>query len=317
MVSLLAICRSRSEWGLMVPGVFAGIAHAVLFPAVTAQGSAAFPNRYRGLGTTVMLAMLDLGMLIGAPLIGGMVEVSKSANLPAYPTTFLVLGVGITLTGIAYAFSSVANNRLRISSCSAAPNRRSLERPAASRPPIATTWLTSTTPASARLPPTPRLAARRSFASAALATGWSSIWAVAAASGRGHLTLAGYGVLGFDISEAMVALAQPACARMANSASNRFSRHALRPCVAVTALGEIFNYLFDRGTPRRGCTRLFGRVFKALRPGGLFVFDVAAPGRVPGGHRRTYSEGPDWACLVEAVEDAEPADRHAPHHQFS
>ena len=43
-----------SEAYLMLPGFFAGIAHAVLFPSVTAQGSSAFPNRYRGLGTTVM-----------------------------------------------------------------------------------------------------------------------------------------------------------------------------------------------------------------------------------------------------------------------
>jgi MFS family permease len=106
VTSMLAYLPVESEWGLMVPGVFAGIAHAVLFPAVTAQGSAAFPNRYRGLGTTVMLAMLDLGVLLGAPLIGGMVEVSKRADLPAYPTTFLVLGLGVTLTGIVYAFNS-------------------------------------------------------------------------------------------------------------------------------------------------------------------------------------------------------------------
>jgi MFS family permease len=105
VASMFAYLPVTSEWGLAVPGVFAGIAHAVLFPAVTAQGSAAFPSRYRGLGTTVMLAMLDLGTLVGAPLVGGLVETSKSANLPAYPTTFLVLGIGVTMTGVAYAFT--------------------------------------------------------------------------------------------------------------------------------------------------------------------------------------------------------------------
>ena len=106
VTSFVCYLPVQSEWGLMLPGVFAGIAHAVLFPSVTAQGSSAFPNRYRGLGTTVMLAMLDLGTLTGAPLIGAMVEYSKSSGLPPYPTTFFVLSIGVTLMGLYYALTS-------------------------------------------------------------------------------------------------------------------------------------------------------------------------------------------------------------------
>jgi MFS family permease len=104
-ISLVCYLPVETEWGLVVPGLFAGASHAVLFPAVTAQGSAAFPNRYRGLGTTVMLAMLDIGSLVGAPLIGGLVEYSKVAGWPPYPTTFSVLGAGIVFAGVLYAFS--------------------------------------------------------------------------------------------------------------------------------------------------------------------------------------------------------------------
>jgi MFS family permease len=106
VVSLLSYMSVSSQWELAVPGVFAGLSHAVLFPAVTAQGSSAFPNRYRGLGTTVMLSMLDLGTLIGAPMIGRMVEFSKAANLPHYSTTFTALAIGVTLTGIFYALTA-------------------------------------------------------------------------------------------------------------------------------------------------------------------------------------------------------------------
>ena len=105
VVSLLCYMVVETQWGLALPGVFAGISHAVLFPAVTAQGSSAFPNRYRGLGTTVMLAMLDIGTLVGAPLVGGLVEYSQNFGLSGYPTTFLVLSVGMTLTGVLYAAS--------------------------------------------------------------------------------------------------------------------------------------------------------------------------------------------------------------------
>lgn len=106
VISLLCYLPVRSEWGLMLPGVFAGMAHAVLFPSATAQGSAAFPNRYRGLGTTVMLAMLDIGTLCGAPLVGGMVAYSKRAGLPHYETTFVALAAAVVLAGLFYAWTS-------------------------------------------------------------------------------------------------------------------------------------------------------------------------------------------------------------------
>jgi hypothetical protein len=42
-------------------------------------------------------------MLVGAPMVGQMVEVSKNANLPPYNTTFVVLSIGVVLTGVFYA----------------------------------------------------------------------------------------------------------------------------------------------------------------------------------------------------------------------
>jgi SAM-dependent methyltransferase len=117
------------------------------------------------------------------------------------------------------------------------------------------------------------------------------------------LSMAGYGVLGYDISKAMVDMA-----RTRVPAGEFHARPLLdaplRRCVAVTAIGEIFNYRFDkRNTPQR-LAGMFRRVYEALHDGGLFVFDVATPGRVPEGTRRAYTEGPDWACLYEAAEDA-------------
>ena len=78
-------------------------------------------------------------------------------------------------------------------------------------------------------------------------------------------------------------------------------------CVAITALGECFNYIFDKRNNRATLRQLFRRAFRALRPGGLLVFDVAQPGRAKGS-KRSFWEGPDWACLVEYVHD-EPRQR--------
>src|SRR4029077_6419131 len=41
----------------------------------------------------------------------------------------------------------------------------------------------------------------------------------------------------------------------------------------------------------------------ALEPGGLLLFDVATPGRVPGSTpARGFTEGPGWTCLYSAEE---------------
>ncbi len=117
------------------------------------------------------------------------------------------------------------------------------------------------------------------------------------------LTKAGYDVLGYDISAAMVKLAR----RRAPQAEFRqasFLTADLPPCIAVTAIGEVFNYLFDRQNSQQQLSRLFRRVHAALEPGGLFLFDGSEPGRVTRNGRRRYGvEGPGWACLVDAEEN--------------
>ncbi len=123
----------------------------------------------------------------------------------------------------------------------------------------------------------------------------SGIWAQA-------LSGAGYPVLGYDQSPAMVAIARSRVPE-AEFRVNSFLRAELPACTAVTALGEVFNYLFDKQNTTQSLQKLFRRIHKALLPGGLLVFDVALPGRVPGGQRRGFSEGEDWACLFEAEED--------------
>lgn len=115
----------------------------------------------------------------------------------------------------------------------------------------------------------------------------------------------GYRVLGIDISEAMVEISR----RKAPGAEFRVGslfEAPLPPCDAVTAISEVLNYLFDPENEERGLERLFGRVHEALRPGGVFVFDVLGPGQVPPGTTsRGWSAGEDWAVLNEKAEDRE------------
>jgi SAM-dependent methyltransferase len=116
-----------------------------------------------------------------------------------------------------------------------------------------------------------------------------------------RLTRAGFDVLGFDVSSDMIALARQ-CAPKGVFRTGSFLDAEFPECVAITALGEVFNYTFDKRNSRTSLKRLFSRAFRALRPGGLLIFDVAEPGRNQGVDRRFWT-GSDWACLTEFRQD--------------
>jgi SAM-dependent methyltransferase len=122
----------------------------------------------------------------------------------------------------------------------------------------------------------------------------SGIWAKALAD-------AGYQVTGVDISPAMIELARQR-APNARFQVGSFVPFRFPPCRAVTALGEVFNYLFDPKNSLRTLRRVFQVIFERLAPHGLLIFDVAEPGRCKGFGQR-FMEGDDWACLVEYRND--------------
>src|SRR5262245_66492478 len=59
-----------------------------------------------------------------------------------------------------------------------------------------------------------------------------------------HLSRDGYNVIGVDISESMITIARQR-APQAQFFVESFTAAEIPPCVAVTAIGEIFNYAFD------------------------------------------------------------------------
>jgi SAM-dependent methyltransferase len=121
-----------------------------------------------------------------------------------------------------------------------------------------------------------------------------------------ELNRAGYEGIGVDTSPAILALAQKTAPRAKLYARSAYE-FDFPPCEAVTAIGEVLTYLPPGGARPPSLGPLFKRIAAALRPGGLFIFDVILrSGRRPMRYR-TWEAGEDWAVLADVSE--EPARR--------
>lgn len=119
---------------------------------------------------------------------------------------------------------------------------------------------------------------------------------------------AGYEAFGVDYSEDMLALARQ------NVPSGRFIHASvldvdLPECVAVGAVGEIFCYAFDRRAGLDQFRRVARSIYEALVPGGVFLFDVAGPGRAGATPRTGFVDNAQWSIVHRTREDGETLTR--------
>ena len=115
------------------------------------------------------------------------------------------------------------------------------------------------------------------------------------------LVAAGHEVIGIDLSAEQVELARSRVPGARFEVGSFVDAELPQGALAIALIGEVLNYTFDIRNDAGRLRELFERAWKALLPGGLLVFDLAAPGRVPdpqppAGHQ----EGEDWAITHAA-----------------
>ncbi|MEZ6049019.1 MAG: MFS transporter [Planctomycetaceae bacterium] len=92
------------EWQFIIPALFSGFGHAILFPAVVSLGSGSFRKEWRGIGTNVILGGFDLGSVTSAPVLGAIIVAFGSSagfQMMYYACSAIALS-----TGLIYAFTS-------------------------------------------------------------------------------------------------------------------------------------------------------------------------------------------------------------------
>lgn len=104
--SFLCYAPATRSWHLTGPAALAGMAHALLFPSIVSAGTHAFPRRYLGVATSVILAMFDVGTFIGAPVVGACILAAKSHDLAAYSLIFTGTAAVLALIAVWFWFVS-------------------------------------------------------------------------------------------------------------------------------------------------------------------------------------------------------------------
>jgi SAM-dependent methyltransferase len=115
------------------------------------------------------------------------------------------------------------------------------------------------------------------------------------------LSEAGFETIAVEPSRAFIEMARAAAPR---AVFYQATAHAvdLPPCDAVLAVGEPLTYHRPEVDADAVVQRFIGKVASALRPGGLFVFDIISADGPPL-DAQGWSSEEDWALLFQTTED--------------
>lgn len=95
--SLILFMFAKTEIGFWLPALLGGLGHSFLFPSVIAKCTNQFKKEDRGVATNLILAMYDMGVLFGMPMIGKIITDADRFGLAPYPSALTVMCTAIVL----------------------------------------------------------------------------------------------------------------------------------------------------------------------------------------------------------------------------
>lgn len=123
------------------------------------------------------------------------------------------------------------------------------------------------------------------------------------------LTERGYDVLGIEYSESFIKIARKKAPK-AQFVRSSFFDIEIPPCSAVISIGECLGYMAGiRGIAtqkkhRAALEKLFERISQALKPGGVFIFDLLEPNHQSPRNINRIVEHADWTIFTHIVENS-------------
>ncbi len=97
VVGLVVLAQATGNGGIALAGILCGTGHAFTFPILSALVVSRAQAQERGTALSVFTALFDLGLLMGAPAFGAVLEHSD------FPTMYFSAAVLLVVGGVAYA----------------------------------------------------------------------------------------------------------------------------------------------------------------------------------------------------------------------
>ena len=95
------VVNMQSLWSLLLLGMLCGSGHAICVPTISALMLESFPNESRGMGSTLTIMFSDMGMIVGAPVMGTI------AATFGYEYLFVAAGLIIATTTIYFGWMTI------------------------------------------------------------------------------------------------------------------------------------------------------------------------------------------------------------------
>lgn len=95
------VVNMQSLWSLLLLGMLCGSGHAICVPTISALMLEAFPNESRGMGSTLTIMFSDMGMIVGAPVMGTI------AATFGYEYLFVAAGLILATTTLYFGWMTI------------------------------------------------------------------------------------------------------------------------------------------------------------------------------------------------------------------